>query len=248
MTYIQPLLSILILVFAYTAYRAWRSSKGKWPILLTVAAVGLFLISWQPFARMLLRPYEDRFPPRPPLPGDAQAIVVISGAMESPGPVTGKRMVGEDTYARCLYAAWLYKHWRQLPVLASGGPGRNHPHEVPDASVMQVVLERAGVPQTAIWCEGRSVSTHENALYSAGILRSKGVHNIVLVTSAYQMLRALLSFRKEGLAVTPAACDYHTIGSYRIQDLFPSWQGLQITETALHETLGIAWYWIHGWV
>jgi uncharacterized SAM-binding protein YcdF (DUF218 family) len=248
MTYIQPLLSILILVLGYTAYRAWRSSKDKWPILLGLAVVGLFLISWQPFARILLRPYEGRFPARPLPPGDAEAIVLISGAMRSASPVTGERLVGEDTYARCLYAAWLYSHWRQLPVLASGGPSRSHPHEVPDAVVMQKVLEGAGVPETAIWCESRSFSTHENALYSSQILRSKGVHKIVLVTSAYQMLRAVLCFQKQGLEVTPAACDYRTVGAYRIQDLFPSWRGLQITETALHETVGIAWYWIHGWV
>ncbi|HTV54883.1 MAG TPA: YdcF family protein [Terriglobia bacterium] len=248
MTYIQPLLSILILVFGYAAYRAWRSSKEKWPILLGLAVLGLFFISWQPFARILLRPYENRFPPRPIPPGDAQAIVLISGAMEAPSPVTGERSVGEDTYARCLYAAWLYKRWRQLPVLASGGPPRNRPREAPDAIVMQKALERAGVPATDIWCESRSVSTRENALYSAQFLRGKGIHQVVLVTSAYQMLRAVLCFRKEGLAVTPAACDYHTIGPYRVQDLFPSWEGLRITETALHETIGIAWYWAHGWV
>jgi uncharacterized SAM-binding protein YcdF (DUF218 family) len=248
MTYIQPLLSILILLFAYGAYRAWRCSKGKWPVLMTLAVVVLFLISWQPFARRLLRPYEDRFPPRAPPSGDEQAIVLISGAMEPRSPVTGEREVGQDTYARCLYAAWLYKHWRQLPVLASGGPERSKPHGVPDALVMQKVLEEAGVPGSAIWCESRSLSTHENALYSAQILRSKGIQNIVLVTSAYQMLRADLCFRKEGLQVITAACDYHSFGAYRIQDLFPSWKGLQITETVLHETVGITWYWLHGWV
>lgn len=249
MTYIQPLLSILILVLAYAAWHGWRASKEKsWPLLVTIAMVVLFLISWQPFTRRLLRPYEDRFPLRALPAGDAQAIVLISGAMEAPSPATGARLVGEDTYARCLYAAWLYDHWRKLPVLASGGPPRNKPHGVADATVMETVLERAGVPQSAIWCESRSVSTHENALYSAQLLRSKGIQKIVLVTSAYQMLRADLCFRKEGLQVIPAACDYHTYGEYRIQDLFPSWKGLQMTETVLHETAGIAWYWIHGWV
>jgi uncharacterized SAM-binding protein YcdF (DUF218 family) len=248
MTYIEPLLSILIVVFVYAAYRAWRCSKEKWPFLLSLAVIALFLISWQPFARRLLRPYEARFPPRAFPPGDAQEIVVISGAMESPSPVTGERLVGEDTYARCMYAAWLYKHWRQVPVLASGGPERGRPREVPDAGVMQSVLEQAGVPASAIACESRSVSTHENALFSAQMLRRKGIQRIVLVTSAYQMLRAYLCFSKEGFVVTPAACDYHSLGYYRIRDFFPSWEGLQITETVLHETVGIAWYWLHGWV
>jgi uncharacterized SAM-binding protein YcdF (DUF218 family) len=248
MTYVQPLLSILILIFAYGAYRAWRSSQGRWRIVLSLAVLALFLISWQPFGRVLLRPLESPFPPRPYPPEGAQAIVVISGAMESTSRVTGERYVGEDTYARCLYTAWLYEHWRQLPVLTSGGPPRNNPHRVPDAVEMQKVLEQAGVPQSAIWCESRSVSTHENALYSAQFLRSKGIQKIVLVTSAYQMLRAGLCFRKEGLNVITAACDYHSLGAYRIEDLFPSWRGIAVTETVLHETVGILWYWMHGWV
>lgn len=248
MSYIQPLLSILILVFGYEAYRAWRSPRSGRPILLSIAVVYLFLLSWQPFARRVLRPLEDRFPARALPSGDAQAIVLVSGAMESGSPPNWKRRVGEDTYARCLYAAWLYKSWRQLPVLASGGPERGKPHGVPDSVVMKDVLENAGVPANAIWCESRSVSTHENAVDSADLLRGKGIRNIVLVTSAYQMLRADLCFRKEGLTVIAAPCDYRTLGAYRTQDWFPSWKGIELNETALHESVGLFWYWLHGWV
>jgi uncharacterized SAM-binding protein YcdF (DUF218 family) len=248
MTYVQPLLSILIVVFAFEAYRYWRGPDGHKPVLLSLAVIGLFLLSWLPLARLLLRPYEDLFPPRAFPAGDAQAIVVISGEMESPDPATHAHRAGRDTYARCLYAARLYKDWHALPILASGGPPRGKPHGVPDAAVMQQVLENAGVPQSMIWLEQRSLSTHENAAYSAQILRAKGVHQVVLVTSAIQMLRAELCFRKAGIAVTPAACDYASYGSYKIRDLLPNWSAIEINEDLLHETAGLLWYWIHGWI
>ncbi len=248
MSYVQPLLFILILIFAFQAYRLWRSPGRRRPILLSLAVIGLFLLSWIPFARMLLRCYEGRFPPRAFPAGDAQAIVVISGAMGTPNPATHVHRAGENTYARCLYAAWLYKNWRPLPVLASGGPARGKPNGVPDAAVMQQVLEHAGVPESMIWCEKRSVSTHQNAVYSAEILRAKSISKIVLVTSAVQMLRADLCFRREGLSVTPAACDYGSYGAYKIRDFLPNWRAIETNEDVLHETGGLFWYWIHGWI
>jgi len=248
MTYIQPLMTLFLLVLAFETYNLWRKSKGGKPVLLALAVIGLFLFSWLPFARMVLHPFEEHFPPRALPAGDAQAIVVISGVMSPPNPATHEHLLGNDTYLRCLYAAWLYKHWRQLPVLCSGGPARGKPNGVPDALVMEKVLEEAGVPDSMIWREARSHSTHENALYSAEILRNKGIGKIVLVTSAFQMLRADLCFRKEGLVVTPAGCDYRTLGSYNIKDLFPSSEAIRLNEVVLHETVGLFWYWIHGWV
>jgi len=248
MTYIQPLLTLFLLVFALETYRLWRQLKRGKPVLLGVAVIGLFLFSWLPFARMVLRPFEERFPPRASPAGDAQAIVVISGVMSPPNPATHEHFVGSDTYLRCLYAAWLYKHWHPLPVLCSGGPARGKPNGVPDALVMEKVLQEAGVPASMIWCEERSHSTHENALYSAEMLREKGIQKIVLVTSAFQMLRADLCFRKEGLAVTAAACDYRTFAPYRLRDFFPCWGAIRLNEDVLHEMVGVSWYWIHGWV
>lgn len=248
MTYIQPLLTVFLLVFAFETYRFWRQSKKGKPVLLILAVIGFFLFSWLPFARMVLRPFERHFPPQAVSGGDAQAIVVISGVMSSPNPATHEHSAGSDTYLRCLYAAWLYQHGHRLPILCSGGPARGRPEAVPDAVVMEKVLEDAGVPDSMIWCEDRSHSTHENALYSAHILRDKGIQKIVLVTSAFQMLRAVLCFRKEGLVVTPAACDYRTYAPYDLKDLFPSCAAIRLNEDVLHEVAGIAWYWIHGWV
>jgi uncharacterized SAM-binding protein YcdF (DUF218 family) len=248
MTYIQPLLSLFILAVGYGAYRSWRCSRTGNAIWLALAALGLFLVAWLPVARLAERPFETHFPPHAIPYGDAQAIVVISGSMEPAGPVMHQRRVGSDTYARCVYSAWLYKHWRPLPVLASGGTPRDRPHETPDATVMQKVLEESGVPAPMIWCENRSHSTHENALYSAEALRDRHIQKIVLVTSAFQMLRAELCFRKEGLTVIPAACDYRTFAPYEPSDLFPCWKAIRLNENILHETLGLVWYWIHGWV
>jgi uncharacterized SAM-binding protein YcdF (DUF218 family) len=248
MTYIQPLLFIVLLALVFELYRCLRRpQQGGKPVLIAGATLVLFLASWMPFARALQRPIEDHFLRMSPH-GNARALVVISGAMVPPDPVTHQERVGSDTYARCLYTAWLYNHWRSLPVLTSGGPARSRPNGVSDAAVMKEVLINAGVPAADIRCESRSHSTHENAVYSALMLHRKGIHRIVLVTSAVQMIRAELCFRKEGLVVVPAACDYQTFTRYRLRDYFPCWRALRMNEDLLHELVGTAYYWLRGWV
>jgi uncharacterized SAM-binding protein YcdF (DUF218 family) len=104
------------------------------------------------------------------------------------------------------------------------------------------------VPASAIWTESQSRTTHENAVYAARVLRSKGVRTIVLVTDAYHMLRSEKCFRKEGLVVIPAACGYRTAGRFKPEELMPGWEPISWNEDFLHEVLGLAWYRLHGWI
>jgi uncharacterized SAM-binding protein YcdF (DUF218 family) len=115
--------------------------------------------------------------------------------------------------------------------------------------VMRDSLRLEGVPDSMIWSEEKSHSTYQNALYSAQILREKGIHRIVLVTEAYHMLRAEKSFRKQGLEVVPAACGYRAYGSrVYIDRLLPGWEPIAWNEDSLHEGVGLIWYWLHGWI
>jgi uncharacterized SAM-binding protein YcdF (DUF218 family) len=101
---------------------------------------------------------------------------------------------------------------------------------------MRKTLVTEGVQESMIWSKEHSHSTHEKALYSAQILRNKGISRIVLVTDVHHMYRAHRSFRKQGLEVIPAACGYRSYGSslHRLVQFLPNWEPIGWNEDSLH--------------
>ena len=209
MTYVQPLLAVFLVIGFIGLLRIRRSVPGwRW---LTVCIVGTLLISWPPLDWVLSRPLEARYPIRPFPAQPTQAIVVLSAGVKPPVYERPYALMDGDTFGRVGYAAWLYKNWRPVPVLASGGlPARGG--TVPFSDAMRDFLQKAGVPANMIWTEDRSRSTYENALYSAEILRKHGISKIALAVEAQSMPRAAACFRKLGFQVVPAPSDFRELG------------------------------------
>jgi hypothetical protein len=61
------------------------------------------------------------------------------------------------------------------------------------------------------------------------------------------MVRACRCFRKQGIEAIPAACNHQAIfppnGAI---DLIPGLRSASNCEAALHEWLGLVWYWVRG--
>lgn len=242
MTYTQPLLILFLLMTIIGVVRMRRHGK----FLVTIAGVlGLFLLSWHPAAWLFSRHLEARYPVRPFPPAPAQAIVVLSSSASPPHFERPYPLPDKETYQRCEFASWLHKHWQPLPVLACGGPTAERRQAV--SLTMRQLLERAGVPSTMIWTEERSRSTHENAVFGAEVLRKHGISTIALVVEARAMPRAQACFQKEGLTVIPAPCEFIEFESPQ-EEFIPSWLAIKRNEDTLHETVGLAWYWLRGWI
>jgi uncharacterized SAM-binding protein YcdF (DUF218 family) len=246
MSYTEPLLSLLVVLSLLGVVRLPKC-KGK--TLSAGGLLGLLLVSWPPVDWLLSRPLEMWFPVRPLPASPADAIVVLSSAVYTPQYERPFPLPDQNTYTRCRVGAWLYQHWRPLPVLACGGrgTGRAEGGAPAFAASMRAVLSAAGVPDSSIWTEERSRSTYENALYGAEILRSHGVARIVLVVEAQSMVRAAACFRKQGIAVVPAPSDFRQLGTFS-EEACLSWRAVRRNEITLHETLGLLWYWLHGWI
>ena len=208
-------------------------------MLAGAGVCGLFLVSWPPAAWLFSRPLEARYAIRPftASPG-LQAVVVFSEGIEPPHFERPYPVASRNTYERCLYAAWIYRRYGPLPVLVSGGP---------NALTMQELLVTNGVTEGMTWTDERAHSTHENALYSAQILRQHGISRVALVVDATSMARAVACFRKLGIEVVPAPSSFCQLGPL-VEDFLPGWRAIQQNEDTLHEALGLLWYRLRGWV
>jgi len=241
MTYLQPVLALALVLLAAGLF----SPRNRRLRFLAIAAwAGLFLWSWAPVAWLTSGSLEWHYPVTPLPAGDPQVIVVLSANSIAPNASHPEPDAGLNTYLRCRHAAWLYHHWHAVPILATGGMLEEG---VVLARLMRHILEAEGVPPDRIWTEETSTSTYENARNSAALLRERGISRIALVTEAYHMLRSEKSFRKQGLTVIPAACDYRTLGTHwNWQRLIPNASEQMVNGDNLHEWVGLLWYRLSG--
>ena len=144
------------------------------------------------------------------LPADSTSTVAVllTGGMinVSKDVPPGRFLLGREA-DRAGQALYLYKTGAVHKILISGGSGDLPfgPKGVSDeGQVVTRFLIVAGVRPGDIVLENKSRNTHENAGFSAKMLRDRfHTDQCVLVTSASHMRRAVACFRKEGVRVVP---------------------------------------------
>jgi len=246
-SYVEPVLSfvILLLVLGVVCPRRWERLRNR---LVAFAALVLFLWSWPVTVKLTSATLECWYRPRALPAGDAEAIVVLSAGAFVPEPDVAGPVAGEHTCLRTRHAAWLYQRWKQVPIVVSGGKiAGPRAGTATLAEVMKRILVSEGVPPEMVWMETSSSSTYTNALYSARLLRQRGIRRIALVTEAYHMARAERAFRKQELEVVPAPCGFRsTDWRLRAPDFFPDSKAIDENADCLHEWAGLVWYGLSG--
>jgi len=231
-----------LLIAAVVLLIAGRRRGGR---RLVIAAVLLLFAAgnnWTAYS--LVRSLENDYPSRPvaELP-EADAIVVLGGGLDLPYPPRRHPHLisGSD---RLLHALRLYRAGKAPRVLLTGGNVFPQPGLHSEAYYARELLELWGVPESAMVLETESRNTIQNAEYSARILAERGWRDVLLVTSATHMHRAVLAFRSAGVDVTPAPTDFLAVDAAAPEALswIPNAGALTGTTHALHEYLGRLWY------
>lgn len=217
----------------------WRIGLGR--RLFVFALLLLWLLSL-PISAQLLMGGLERYPAITPAKASkAQAIVVLGSSRYLKAPEYGGRdSVSRRALFRLRYAAWLARR-TGLPVIPSGGVsvigGRS------EAQISAEVLkDDFGVRVEQI--EPRSRTTWENARYTAQLLQRLDLHQIILVTDAGHMTRAMYAFERNGVHPLPAPTGFVSVPrlKHRLDDFLPSAHALWLSHYALHEYLGLLWY------
>jgi uncharacterized SAM-binding protein YcdF (DUF218 family) len=252
--FLYPLgLAVLLVLLALLLRRSPRAQR-----LAMLGALLILLIASNTWvASILVRSLEWQYKPLETYPPTG-VIVVLGGATHS---AFAPRQIVEVNGAadRLLYAAHLYHQGVAPRILLSGGyiPWMNVSNAPADD--MAGILKMLGVPEEALWYESESRNTYENALFARQILTEQGIDQIILVTSAMHMPRAVGLFEKQGFEVIPAPADYNLTEvdwqhlrepdlTTQLFNLLPSIGNLSDTTSALKEYLGIFAYRLRGWL
>ena len=218
----------------------WRHRRATALCLVGV----LLLLAVPAVADRLTASLESGIAPTAPL--GAQAILILGGDLDRdrdgiavPGPLTLERLREGAALARRT----------SLPLGVTGGPAWKGGPAIGAVMARSLRDDFGVVPR---WVEEHSDDTWENARYSATMLGPAGIHRVLVVTHAWHMRRSLLAFRGSGLEARPASVwrtGYPGIGSAWapvsiLGALLPRAGEWHRSYFALHEWIGIAWYWL----
>lgn len=120
------------------------------------------------------------------------AVVVLGAAMAAPG-VPGPALLRRLEHGVGEFFARPAAH-----LLVSGGLVGPPPAE---AEMMRELALARGVPEERIVVEACARNTFENAVYAGRIIRERGWSQVIVVTDASHLPRALFVFRRLGLQV-----------------------------------------------
>jgi uncharacterized SAM-binding protein YcdF (DUF218 family) len=248
MTYSQPFYPLLTAITLVALVWHWRRAARPKPWFLTAAIIAQLLFTLPVVSGLGSWTLERGYAIAATPPREAEAIVILAGAVHGPRPDRPNTLLGSDTFVRCQHAAWLFQNWHELPVVVCGGTIKDTAGTAGTAlaETMRDALEKEGIPSDRIWCERRSTSTYENALYAAQLLREQGISRVALVTEAFHMPRAERCFRKQGIDVVPAPCAFRTGYGLEFSSFLPGATPIRRNEQTLHEWIALAWYWMNG--
>lgn len=180
--WVKNLILVVILILAILGIR-WILQQSKWKrwlrspkgslSLIGLTAALLVMLSMADKGLVLFLPKDS---------GTAvEAIVLLGRGTEFGIP-------------RIDLAAKLWQT-KRAPIIFHSGMG-DTPRTLP-------LLEAKGIPKQVIDGENCSMTTPENAIFSAAILQAQGIKRILLVTDPPHMWRSLLEFSDEGFTVIP---------------------------------------------
>ena len=129
---------------------------------------------------------------------------------------------------------------------AEGIPGRPG---VPTMALVRNWLVSSGLATTRVTHLGICANTHDEAIEFRRLKDAEGWQRVILVTSALHMRRAEAVFRKQGVDVTPVACDFQVYGvsggsGSGFPSPFPRQRRLDLLSLYLHEQIG---WWVYKW-
>ena len=228
------LLGLILLLFTK------KQKAGK--LLILFGLLFLLSVSTYPFATVILRPLEKRYPSIDVSEqGElnklgAKYIVVLGGSQVSDPAITTASQFHPYSLVRLIEGILLYRQIPGSKLIFSGGNDRYEP--TTNAELMKKMALSLGVKKEDIILEAGSKNTYEEANFLKDIVGKK---KFLLVTSASHMPRSMALFKKFGMEPIAAPTNHLAKKYHKIppDEFFPKADNLKKSEVAFYEYLAL---------
>jgi len=241
-TYTLPQTKLILKLLLVLFVALWVIWRGRRLAVLLGGFVFFWALTAGWFSAPLLylaqlgyeRPVEPTFGPR-------TTLVLLGGGTEFNA---NKRLVPKGDSSIVIEAtATLYHECQRAGdvchVIVSGGNPQHHP--MAEADNYAPYLLARGIDASDLTLEDQSRNTYENARNVAKILQPEPKSSVVVITPSYHMRRSILAFQAFNLdpqAYASNAREPHT-------RLYPHFEGFIDANTALHELIGTARFYVY---
>jgi uncharacterized SAM-binding protein YcdF (DUF218 family) len=207
----------------------YRRARSR--VLATAAAAALtyFLLFYTALPWALASPLRLDAPPRP-----ADAIVVFAGGVGESG------QAGGGYQERVKTAVELYRGGFAPRMVFESG----YTFAFREAEIMRDLAISLGVARSAIVLETQGVNTYDDVVRVREVLRAQNWRRILLVSSPYNMRRAVLVWRKQApeVDVVPTPVPQSQFYTHESGASLDQLRGL------VREFGALAIYWWRGWI
>lgn len=236
--FLMPL-PIFLILMGIGFYFWHRNDDRRAKKLLFFALLWISLLSYPPFSALLLYPLENTSHKVHITQTIPKYIHVLGSGHISNSNIPLSSELGLVSLARVIEGVSVYNAHPNMKIIFSGYGDKDPVSNARKNAQMAMVL---GVKGEDIILLEKAKDTHEEAVQAKKII---GNSDLILVTSASHMPRAAALFKKAGISVTAAPTDFQVKESETLWQL-PSAGGLERSERAFHEYLGLAWGKITG--
>jgi uncharacterized SAM-binding protein YcdF (DUF218 family) len=216
-------------------------------IVSAVASIALVTAALSPLGNMLLTPQEQRFPEMKFPDQGIDGIIVLGGSYDSQSHGYLSTIVLEEDTEPMAVMVELARRYPKAQIIFSGGTDPSNPGPS-EAAIVKQYFVSFGIAADRILIEERSLTTEENARFTANLIHPTPSSRWLLVTSAYHMPRAVGTFRKAGFNVSAFSVGLRTHGW---QDMWrpasTAADNLRRVDIAVHEWLGLLFYRLSGY-
>jgi uncharacterized SAM-binding protein YcdF (DUF218 family) len=181
----------------------------------------------------------------------ADAVIVLGGFMNpSPRDAFGLSMTAAGD--RWIAGVELMRQKKARAMILGGGGMLVDGKVTSEGQRVELFLKTWNVaPGEIIGLEGCR-NTRQEAERALLIIQERKWTNLIVVTSAGHMPRALATLQKAGLQARPVVCDFEGLpvmeGDQTSFRLVPTIDHVRAMSLYLHEVIGWYYYWARGWV